>query len=331
MKTSCCSALTIWPCRRTWSRCCNFIWTGCNSWAYGNTRDQGHLSWHRRPNGEGWDFPYLRGAISTRSEGTKRRDVFGITNTPVQLIDGVLIAVQRQQLLDHGVGFDPRFHFHFYDLDLCRTARRQGLTIGVIRLDCIHASGGDYGSAAWREEADATARRQLPFVSPRARPTGAELPTGIQKAPARLSRAASPTAPPHLEAEAAFAQAVNQNLITWSWLQRQQPTPPGLELRRITPCRSSPSSSRMPRRLASLGLLHQQQGAKPDTLWKTGGASAQPKPIGLLADAPSKTKPLTMPSHCCGRPPSLGQQPKAVGLGTASHTCWPSAETNEKR
>ena len=69
----------------------------------GNTRDQGHLSWHWRPNGEGWDFPYLRGAISTLADSTKRRDVFGTTNTPVQLIDGVLIAVQRQQLLDHAL------------------------------------------------------------------------------------------------------------------------------------------------------------------------------------------------------------------------------------
>ena len=190
----------------------------------GNSRDQGHLSWHWRPNAKDFDFPYLRGAITTLSASSKRKDVFGISNAPVELIDGVLIAVQRQLLLDHGVGFDPRFHFHCYDLDLCRTARRQGLSIGVIRLDCIHASGGDYGSAAWQEEAERFCEKwKQPFLDPNSNTNNvSELPTGDQKPPPAAFQQGriAYRAGRYAEAETAFAQAVTQAPDhLWSWLQ----------------------------------------------------------------------------------------------------------------
>ena len=293
---------------------------------YGNTRDQGHLSWHRRPNGEGWDFPYLRGAISTRSEGTKRRDVFGITNTPVQLIDGVLIAVQRQQLLDHGVGFDPRFHFHFYDLDLCRTARRQGLSIGVIRLDCIHASRGEYGSAAWREEAECYCQKwQLPFVNPKSETNKiSELPTGIQKPPpaafeqGRIAYRAGR----YLEAEAAFAQAVNQapdHLLSWlQWANSQRRQ--GFNSAAITTLQKL--TQQLPNAeegWQNLGLLHQQQGNQTEARHALENLVAlqrkNPNHIGLLADALVQDQALDdAESLLRAATHGLGQQPKAVGL-----------------
>ena len=292
----------------------------------GNTRDQGHLSWHWRPNGEGWDFPYLRGAISTLADSTKRRDVFGTNNSPVQLIDGVLIAVQRQQLLDHGVGFDSRFQFHFYDLDLCRTARRQGLTIGVIRLDCIHASGGDYGSAAWREEAERFCQKwQQPFPQPNSKADKASTsPTGARKqAPAAFQQGRiAYRAGRYVEAEAAFAQAVNQEPDhLWSWLQwansqRRQ----GLNSAAITSLEQlTQQHPNAADGWQNLALLYQQQGLLAKARHALENLVAiqpgNPDSISLLADALVQDQALDdAESLLRAATNGLGQQPKAVGL-----------------
>ena len=292
----------------------------------GNTRDQGHLSWHWRRNGEGWDFPYLRGAISTLADSTKRRDVFGTTNTPVQLIDGVLIAVQRQQLLDHGVGFDPRFQFHFYDLDLCRTARRQGLTIGVIRLDCIHASGGDYGSSAWREEAERFCQKwEQPFPQPNSNAgKGSTSPTGARKqAPAAFQQGRiAYRAGRYGEAETAFAQAVSQAPEhLWSWLQwansqRRQ----GRNAAAITTLEQL--TQELPNAAdgwRNLSLMYQQQGKLAKARHALENLVAiqpgNPDSIGLLADALVQDHALDdAESLLRAATHALGQQPKAVGL-----------------
>ena len=260
----------------------------------GNSRDQNHLTWHCRPNGKGWDFPYLRGAITTGSASSQRKDVFGTTNTPVQLIDGVLIAVQRKELLDRGVGFDQRFRFHFYDLDLCRTARRHGLSIGVIRLDCIHASGGHYGSAAWRQEAERFCQKwQQPFSEPTCNTASASAaPTRDRKQePAAFQQGRiAYRAGRYAEAEAAFAQAVNQAPDhLWSWLQwansqrRQNKINAALAtLQQLT--QQLPNAAKGWRNLA---LLHQQKGDHAEAREALENLVAlqpnNPEHIGLLA------------------------------------------------
>ncbi len=50
-----------------------------------------------------------------------------------------------------GVRFDPRFAFHYYDLDVCRSARRAGLSLGTWPLPLVHASGGEPWGKTWRE------------------------------------------------------------------------------------------------------------------------------------------------------------------------------------
>ncbi len=119
----------------------------------GNRRDQGHVAWHVRPDGLGWDYPYLRGQSISGSTSHPIKNVRGLCDVPVALIDGAFIAVQRNRLLEQGVRFDEQFRFHFYDLDLCRQARKHELRLGVIRLDCLHQSGGAFGHPAWIEQA----------------------------------------------------------------------------------------------------------------------------------------------------------------------------------
>ena len=81
------------------------------------------------------------------------KDVYGICDAAVSLIDGAWIALRPARLLETDVHFDERFQFHFYDLDLCRRAREQNLSIGVVPLPCVHGSGGGFGSKAWQREA----------------------------------------------------------------------------------------------------------------------------------------------------------------------------------
>jgi len=48
--------------------------------------------------------------------------------------------------------FDPRFDFHFYDMDFCRTARKAGLRLGTWPICLTHQSGGNFASDAWKEK-----------------------------------------------------------------------------------------------------------------------------------------------------------------------------------
>lgn len=67
-----------------------------------------------------------------------------------QLLDGLLLAVRGQTWLDSGLRFDPELAFHFYDLDLCRSAEQKGLRMGVEPLAVTHLSGGAFRSPDWQ-------------------------------------------------------------------------------------------------------------------------------------------------------------------------------------
>ena len=77
--------------------------------------------------------------------------VFGPPQQEVKLLDGVLLACRSETMLRHGLRFDERFDFHFYDLDLCRQAEACGVRIGTWPLSVVHESSGDFDSPAWRE------------------------------------------------------------------------------------------------------------------------------------------------------------------------------------
>lgn len=78
---------------------------------------------------------------------------FGPTSVECELLDGVMLAANRETLLRHNVGFDERFDFNFYDMDFCRTARAAGLRLGTAPVCITHQSGGGgYLSPAWRSK-----------------------------------------------------------------------------------------------------------------------------------------------------------------------------------
>lgn len=86
--------------------------------------------------GKGWPAEYI--------------SAYGPPGYEVKLLDGVLLAAHSATLIARSVRFDPTFDFHFYDLDFCRTAERQGLRMGTWAISVMHESDGSFGSAGWR-------------------------------------------------------------------------------------------------------------------------------------------------------------------------------------
>lgn len=80
---------------------------------------------------------------------------YGPPGQLVKLLDGVLLAADSARLVEHGLRFDQRFDFHFYDMDFCRQAEAAGLRMGTCTLSVIHQSmGGAFRGEAWRRNRD---------------------------------------------------------------------------------------------------------------------------------------------------------------------------------
>jgi GT2 family glycosyltransferase len=76
---------------------------------------------------------------------------FGPVPASCELLDGVFLAARRSVLTGSGVLFDPQFDFHFYDMDFCRSVRKQGLRLGTWPISLTHRSTGAFHSQQWRD------------------------------------------------------------------------------------------------------------------------------------------------------------------------------------
>ncbi|MDP2241948.1 MAG: glycosyltransferase [Burkholderiales bacterium] len=77
---------------------------------------------------------------------------YGKVPAACELLDGVFLAAKKSALKSNGVLFDPRFDFHFYDMDFCRSARQCGLRLGTWPICLTHQSSGAFGTAQWTEK-----------------------------------------------------------------------------------------------------------------------------------------------------------------------------------
>ena len=101
----------------------------------------------------GWDdSSNLSGAIGHGSSPPGPISFFGAVPADCELLDGVFLAASKTALIANGVLFDPRFDFHFYDLDFCRSARQLGLRLGTWPICLTHQSGGAFGTPQWNEK-----------------------------------------------------------------------------------------------------------------------------------------------------------------------------------
>jgi GT2 family glycosyltransferase len=115
----------------------------------------------RRPRQKAWSFvsdaaerddpQYLSGRIAQGAHPCGRILYFGPSPAACQLLDGVLLAARAKTLKESGVRFDPRFKFHYYDLDFCREATSKQLRLSTWPVSVTHQSSGGFESPAWRE------------------------------------------------------------------------------------------------------------------------------------------------------------------------------------
>lgn len=106
-------------------------------------------SWYSGAQPGVWAYESLSGAVAHGGAMQGRVTLFGPTPAPALLMDGVFLASKVSTLRRAGVRFDPRFAFHFYDLDFCRACEQAGLAMGTWPIAITHASGGAYGTPEW--------------------------------------------------------------------------------------------------------------------------------------------------------------------------------------
>jgi GT2 family glycosyltransferase len=96
----------------------------------------------------------LSGGVSHGQDPFGAVSIFGTTPAECELLDGVFLAARRSSLVKSKVQFDPRFDFHFYDLDFCRTARKNGLRLGTWPICLTHQGTGVMGfsNPHWTEK-----------------------------------------------------------------------------------------------------------------------------------------------------------------------------------
>jgi GT2 family glycosyltransferase len=63
----------------------------------------------------------------------------------------VFLAVESEKLRLSGLRFDEQFLFHFYDMDLCRSAEKLNLKLGTVAISLIHESKGSFNNQSWLE------------------------------------------------------------------------------------------------------------------------------------------------------------------------------------
>ena len=92
------------------------------------------------------DDKYLSGSVGhpTGEDGLVEVSHYGPTGQTCKLLDGLLLAAHSEELLLSNLRFDEQFKFHFYDVDFCKAAENQGVTMGTIPLAVTHASVGAY-------------------------------------------------------------------------------------------------------------------------------------------------------------------------------------------
>jgi GT2 family glycosyltransferase len=81
--------------------------------------------------------------------------IYGPTPLPCMLLDGLFLGIKTSVVKERGVRFDPRFRFHCYDIDFCRSAGAKGLKLGTWPIAVTHNSAGSYGSTAFKQAARA--------------------------------------------------------------------------------------------------------------------------------------------------------------------------------
>lgn len=116
-------------------------------------RVQNQPAWPFLDSKRTWDSKTnLSGCVAHGSHPFGEISLYGAVPAECELLDGVFLAAKKSALTAHGVLFDPRFDFHFYDMDFCRSARQNGLRLGTWPICLTHQSSGAFGTQQWLEK-----------------------------------------------------------------------------------------------------------------------------------------------------------------------------------
>lgn len=95
-----------------------------------------------------------RGAVShpTFDRSSLSVTTYGKNPAPVDIIDGVFMAVNVSAIKASNWRFNPNYRFHHYDLASCLDAKRIGMTTGVYPIHVVHSSIGlgSYEDPEWK-------------------------------------------------------------------------------------------------------------------------------------------------------------------------------------
>lgn len=116
-------------------------------------RSEGQPAWAFKDLKFTWDEKSnLTGAIAHGEAPFGPISFFGPAPAECEFLDGVFIAANKSDLVENDVAFDPRFDFHFYDMDFCRSAREKGLLLGTWPICLTHQSAGSFGTPQWMQK-----------------------------------------------------------------------------------------------------------------------------------------------------------------------------------
>jgi hypothetical protein len=109
------------------------------AWAFINT----NFEWDKSEN--------LSGSICHGQYPFGEVGNFGPTPVACELMDGVFMATKRKSLIDSNTFWDTEtYDYHFTDVDFCRTARTNGLTLGTWPISLTHQSSATMNTDSWR-------------------------------------------------------------------------------------------------------------------------------------------------------------------------------------
>jgi len=90
-----------------------------------------------------WQAGDLSGAVAHRHDSMRiRMTSYGPMPSDVKLLDGLFLAVDVDWVVGHGISFDERFTFHYYDMDFCYEAHKAGLRLTTWPIWVWHESPG---------------------------------------------------------------------------------------------------------------------------------------------------------------------------------------------
>jgi hypothetical protein len=92
----------------------------------------------------------LSGIVYHTQQSQSKPFLYGASFQQVKLLDGLMLMCHSKTLVSNDIRFDEQFDFHFYDLDFCRQAEMENVTMGTWNIFVTHDSYGNFEDEKWR-------------------------------------------------------------------------------------------------------------------------------------------------------------------------------------